>query len=32
MHWTYADVLALPVDVYDVLVEELTKEAEEADR
>jgi len=24
MHWTYADVLALPGDVYDVLVEDLT--------
>jgi len=25
MHWTYPDVLALPADVYDVLVEDLTK-------
>jgi len=24
MHWTYPDVLALPTDVYDVLVEDLT--------
>jgi len=24
MHWTYPDVLALPADVYDVLVEDLT--------
>jgi len=23
MHWTYPDVLALPGDVYDVLVEDL---------
>lgn len=28
MHWTYDDVLALPVDVYEVLVEELNKDAE----
>jgi hypothetical protein len=27
MHWTYWDVLELPDDVYDVLVDELTKEA-----
>ena len=26
MHWTYDDLLALPVDVYTVLVEELVKE------
>lgn len=25
MHWTYPDVLALPGEVYDVLVEELTR-------
>jgi len=24
MHWSYPDVLALPADVYDVLVEDLT--------
>ena len=30
MHWTYDDVLNLPADVYDVLVEDLTKEAEAA--
>jgi hypothetical protein len=30
MHWTYDDVLNLPADVYDVLVEDLTKEAAEA--
>lgn len=30
MRWTYPDLLALPVDVYDVLVMELTKEAEQA--
>jgi hypothetical protein len=23
MHWTYPDILALPGDVYDVLVEDL---------
>ena len=28
MHWTYDDVLNLPVDVYDILVDELTKEAD----
>jgi hypothetical protein len=27
MHWTLDDVLSLPPDVYDVLVEELNKEA-----
>lgn len=27
MHWTYDDVLDLPVDVYDVLVEMLNEEA-----
>lgn len=26
MHWTYDDLLALPVDVYAVLIEELNKE------
>lgn len=28
MHWSYADVLALPVDVYDVLLDELNKESD----
>jgi hypothetical protein len=28
MRWTYPDVLDLPADVYDVLVEELINEAE----
>lgn len=32
MHWTYADVLALPDDVYDVLVEDLTKARAHVDR
>lgn len=27
MHWRYEDVQDLPVDVYDVLVEELQREA-----
>lgn len=27
MHWTYDDVLDLPVDVYDVLIETLNEEA-----
>jgi hypothetical protein len=26
MHWTYDDLLDLPVDVYDVLVEEMNTE------
>jgi hypothetical protein len=30
MHWTYDDVQNVPADVYDILVEELTKEAEAA--
>jgi hypothetical protein len=30
MGWTYADVLNLPADVYDVLLEELKKPADEA--
>lgn len=25
MHWTYDELLATPVDVYDVLVEELQR-------
>jgi hypothetical protein len=24
MHWSYRDVMTLPTDVYDVLVEDLT--------
>ena len=32
MHWTYDDVLNLPADVYDILVEDLSKEAEAASR
>ena len=31
MHWTYDELLALPVDVYDVLVSELNAEARAAD-
>jgi len=30
MHWTYDELLALPVDVYTVLVETLNLEAEQA--
>lgn len=29
MHWTYDDVLALPADVYDVLVDDLIREQQE---
>ncbi len=29
MNWTYDDLLGLPVDVYDVLVEELNTEAKD---
>ena len=25
MGWTYADVMALPADVYDVLIEDMTR-------
>ena len=28
MHWTYDEVLDLPVEVYQVLIETLNKEAE----
>lgn len=28
MHWTYDELLSLPVDVYDVLVEEVNKMAQ----
>jgi len=28
MHWTYDDVLNLPADVYDVLVDDLIREQE----
>ena len=31
MHWTYADLQALPFDVYEVLVDELNKEAKKPD-
>jgi hypothetical protein len=27
MHWTYAELLQCPADVYDVLVAELIKDA-----
>ena len=27
MHWTYADLLALPAEVYDVLLQMLNDEA-----
>lgn len=29
MHWSYRDLMALPADVYDVLIEELGKEQKE---
>ena len=29
MRWTYGDVLALPQDVYAILVEELSKDSSE---
>jgi hypothetical protein len=32
MHWTYDELLALPVDVYDVLVSQLNDEARAAER
>jgi hypothetical protein len=25
MHWTYSDVLNLPADIYDILIDELSK-------
>jgi hypothetical protein len=28
MHWTLADLYALPLEVYDVLTDELVKEAD----
>jgi len=28
MRWTYAEVLDLPVDVYDILIDELIKESD----
>ena len=31
MHWTYGDLLALPVEVYDVLIEKLTAETRQAE-
>jgi hypothetical protein len=30
MHWTYDDLLHLPSDVYDVLVDELNRDAKKA--
>jgi hypothetical protein len=32
MHWTLADLYALPLEVYDVLTAELVKEAEQLAR
>lgn len=32
MRWTYDEVLNLPADVYDVLVEELRREHDERER
>jgi hypothetical protein len=31
MHWTYADLMTLPIEVYDVLLEEIVKEQEPAE-
>ena len=31
MHWSYDELLALPVDVYDVLVNQLNDDARAAD-
>lgn len=31
MHWTYDELLALPVEVYDVLIEKLNADARERD-
>jgi hypothetical protein len=30
MHWTYDELLALPVEVYDVLIEKLQADTHEA--
>jgi hypothetical protein len=32
MHWTYPDLLALPIEVYDVLVENINEDARERER
>lgn len=32
MHWTLDELLALPTDVYELLVEELNREAESLTR
>jgi hypothetical protein len=32
MHWTYDELLALPVEVYDVLIEKLNADAAQADQ
>ena len=32
MHWTYDELLALPLEVYDVLIETLTDDARRRDR
>lgn len=32
MHWSYDDLMSLPVDVYEVLIEMLTEENERAER
>jgi len=31
MHWTYDDLMALPIEVYDVLIEMLNKEGQEGE-
>lgn len=30
MHWTYDDLLALPQEVYDILIDELNKDAKKS--
>ena len=32
MHWTYDELLALPVEVYSVLIETLNADARKSDR
>jgi len=31
MHWTYDDLMALPIEVYDVLIEMLNREGQEGE-
>ena len=30
MHWTYEELMSVPVEVYEMLVEELNREADKA--